>query len=245
MKVIPVIDVLNGVVVHAVKGERKHYRPLKSIVSVSPDPLNVANAFRGMGFGELYLADLNAIMGLGNNFDMIRRIAKETKLRLMVDAGVADIEKAKILLHHNASSVIIGTETMTRMSFVEEAVCSLGTERVMVSLDLRAGQLLAKFSLSESTDALAVLHEFQKMGIKQVIVLDLARVGSQEGVDVVFLREVVKSFRVGVFVGGGVRSMDDLLELDDIGVAGVLLATALHSGKITAEQIVAKGFAMR
>jgi len=245
LKVIPVIDVLNGVVVHAVKGERKHYRPLKSIVSVAPDPLKVAKAFRGMGFGELYLADLNAIMGIGNNFDIIRRIARETKLQLMVDAGVADIEKAKIVLHHSASSVIIGTETMTRISFVEEAVRSLGTERVMVSIDLRAGQLLSKFSLNESTDALAALHEVQKMGIKRVIVLDLARVGSQEGVDVVFLREAVESLCVGVFVGGGIRSVDDLLELDDIGVAGVLLATALHSGKITAEQIVAQGFTIR
>ena len=245
MKVIPVIDVLNGVVVHAVKGERKYYKPLKSVLSVAPGPLKVAEAFHGMGFGELYLADLNAIMGFGNNFNIIRRIAKETELRLMVDAGVADIEKAKIVLHHNASSVIIGTETMTRMSFVEEAVRSFGTERVMVSLDLRAGQLLAKFSLNKSTDALAALHEFQKMGIKRVIVLDLARVGNQEGVDVVFLREVVESLCIGVFVGGGVRSIDDLLELDDIGVAGVLLATALHSGKITAEQIVAQGFTMR
>jgi phosphoribosylformimino-5-aminoimidazole carboxamide ribotide isomerase len=46
---------------------------------------------------------------------------------------------------------------------------------------------------------------------------------------------------VNVLVGGGVRSIKDLQMLNDMGVAGVLLATALHSGKITVDQLVAAG----
>jgi phosphoribosylformimino-5-aminoimidazole carboxamide ribotide isomerase len=69
-------------------------------------------------------------------------------------------------------------------------------------------------------------------------------VGSEKGVNVAFLRKLMKNLKVEVFVGGGVRSIVDVQELNEIGVAGVLLATALHSGKITVEQIVAEGFSL-
>jgi phosphoribosylformimino-5-aminoimidazole carboxamide ribotide isomerase len=88
------------------------------------------------------------------------------------------------------------------------------------------------------------MHKFHQMGIRRAIMLDLARVGSEEGIDVAFVRRVVESLNVEVFVGGGVRSISDLEELNGIGVAGALLATSLHSGKITAEQIVAKGLSL-
>ncbi len=245
MRVIPVIDVFNGVAVHAVRGERRRYKPLKSVISDSSDPRRVASVFRSKGFGELYIADLNAITGRGDNFEVIDRISKDTGLRLLVDAGAADIGRAEAVAGRGVSGVIIGTETMTRIAFVEEAVRRLGTERIVVSVDLRNGQLLAKFPVDATPNVIAVLHRFRKMGVERFIVLDLARVGSEEGVDVALIREIVKSVKVEVLVGGGVRSMDDLVELCDAGVAGVLLATSLHSGKIAVEQIVAQGFSLR
>jgi phosphoribosylformimino-5-aminoimidazole carboxamide ribotide isomerase len=185
------------------------------------------------------MADLNAIMHNGDNLGVIERVAEETGLCLMVDAGIANIEKAKTVLRHGASEVIVGTETLTDISFVKEAVHLLGADRVVVSLDLRNGKLLAKFNFDVFPDPAAVLRELQEMGVKRVIVLDLARVGSEEGVDLGFLRRVLESVYVDVFVGGGVRNIDDLLVLRDMGVTGVLLATALHSGKITVDQLVA------
>jgi phosphoribosylformimino-5-aminoimidazole carboxamide ribotide isomerase len=245
LKVIPVIDMLNGVAVHAVRGERKNYQPLKSLLSVSPDPLDVARAFSRIGFGELYLADLNAITGNGDNLGMIQRIAKETSMQLMVDGGVADVEKAETFLQHGASAIIVGTETLTDIAFLKEAVRMFGAERLVVSLDMKQGHLLAKFRLDRFPDAVALLKELQRIGVKRVIVLDLARVGSGEGVDVDFLRTVLENVSIDVWVGGGVRNIDDLLMLRDMGIAGVLLATALHSGKITVEQIAGAGLSLR
>ena len=88
MKVIPVIDILNGIVVHAVRGKRREYQPLQSILCKSVEPLEVAKAFKALGFSELYIADLDAITGGSVNFQVFKRIAKETGLKLMVDAGV-------------------------------------------------------------------------------------------------------------------------------------------------------------
>jgi phosphoribosylformimino-5-aminoimidazole carboxamide ribotide isomerase len=237
MKIIPVMDILNGVVVHAVRGRRNEYQPLKSVLCAPANPLDVALAFKALGFRELYVADLDAITGKRANFSILRQIADETGLELMVDAGIADLENAEEVLKSRVSKVIIGTETLPSMSFVGTAVKSLGKERVVVSLDLKGEKVISGVELGKFRNPLSLLREFKRMGVDQIIVLDLARVGSGEGVNLPFLKEVLRTFKGKVFVGGGVRDTKDLLELRRMSVFGVLIATALHSGRIPLEEL--------
>jgi len=235
MKIIPVMDILNGVVVHAVRGRRSEYQPLKSVLCASAEPLDVALAFKALGFSELYVADLDAITGERANFSVLKQIADVTGLRLMVDAGIANLKRAEKVLSSHVSKVIIGTETLSSMSFVGEAVKFLGKERVVVSLDLKGEKVISGFELGRFRNPVDLLREFQGMGVDQIIVLDLARVGSGEGVNTPILKEVLRNLKIKVFVGGGVRDIKDLVELKNIGVFGVLIATALHSGRISLE----------
>jgi phosphoribosylformimino-5-aminoimidazole carboxamide ribotide isomerase len=240
MKIIPVIDVLNGVVVHAVRGRRKEYQPLKSVLCASAEPVAVASALKTCRFGELYLADLDAIMGGQANFPVYRQIADETMLELMVDAGISDVKAAEKVLKSHVSKVVIGTETLRSVDFVSEAIERFGKDKVVVSLDLMGERIISRLELDRE-DPLALLRLFHDVGVAEVIVLDLARVGSGEGVNLPFLRQVLRDFEFNVFVGGGVRDIKDLVELKKLGVSGVLLATALHSGKISLDELRSAG----
>jgi len=241
VKIIPVIDVLGGKVVHAVRGRRKEYQPLKSNLCASTDPVDVALALKALGFGELYLADLDAIIREQANFSIFKNIADKTGLELLVDAGIDDLKKAKQVLESHVSKVIIGTETLPSASLVAEAIRLFGNEKIMVSLDLMGDRVISGFELGALEDPVALLREFQEAGVSQVIVLDLCRIGSGEGVNVPFLREVLRNIKVDVYVGGGVRGIKDLMELKDVGVFGVLVATALHSGKISLKELKQAG----
>jgi HisA/HisF family protein len=241
LKVIPVIDVLNGVVVHAVRGKRSEYKPLDSILFKSVEPVEVAKAFRNLGFGELYMADLDAIIDCSGDFQTLKNIADETCLKLMVDAGVKSIERAQKLLDSGVSKLIIGTETLQKKSFVAEAVRLFGSERVVVSLDLKGNKILVKMGFDGCSDPMCLLRDFKKMGVSQVIVLDLLRVGSGEGVNVDFLKKVIAEVGVDVYVGGGVRDIDDLVALKNLGASGALVATALHTGKISIDALKQHG----
>lgn len=237
MKVIPVIDILNGVVVHAVRGKRREYQPLQSNLCKSVEPLEVAKAFKKLGFSELYIADLDAIARGSVNSQVLKRIVDETGLKLMVDAGVADLETAEKLLDCGVSKVVIGTETLHSKSFVGEAVRLFGSDRVIVSLDLKGDKVLVKLGFAGCKNPMCLLREFKEMGVSGIIVLDLARVGSGEGVNVDFLKKVLEDISIDVYVGGGVRDIKDLVELQNLGVSGVLVATALHSGKISMDDL--------
>ncbi len=231
---------MNGIVVHAVRGKRREYQPLQSILAQSVKPLEVAQVFKTLGFRELYIADLDAITKDQINFQVLKSICEKTGLKLMVDAGVTNLETAEKLIKTGVSEVIVGTETLQTKDFVHEAVKLLGGDQTIVSLDLKGEKVLVKLGFTGCVNPLCLLNEFKDMGVSKVIVLDLNRVGAEEGVNVDLLKKVLET-GIDVYVGGGVRDINDLLQLKDLGVCGALVATALHSGKISIEELKQNG----
>ena len=242
MKIIPVVDILNTRVVHAVRGIRQEYQPIRSIITQSVEPVEVSKAFKNLGFGVLYIADLDAIIECSSSFQLLSRIFDATGLELIVDAGVTSLDRAEKLLDSGVSKLIVGTETLRNKEFVAEAIKIFGRERVVVSVDLRGDNVLVQSGFDGCTDVMCLLWEFEAMGVSDVIILDLARVGTGEGVNKAFLKHVLETFNFAVYVGGGVRDIQDLVELDNLGVSGALIATALHTGRITTRQLKAEGF---
>lgn len=237
MKIIPVMDILDGVVVHAIRGKRSQYQPLKSALCNSSEPLAVASAFKVYGFTELYVADLDSIIGKGENFDVLQQISEMTRLNLIVDAGVSEIEEARRLFCFKASKVVVGTETLPSIDFLKEVIECFGNNKIIVSLDLNNGELLSESESVRSLDVFALVNKFQELGVKELILLDLARVGSCEGVDLSFLKRLLDGLKMRLFVGGGVREISDLITIRDMGVSGVLMATALHSKLVSVESL--------
>ena len=244
MRVIPVIDILGGIAVHAVKGKRSEYKPLESVLCTSVKPIEIASVFKKLGFGRLYIADLDAIMKKRSNLGLIKQIAKSTGLDLMVDAGTINLEGAEKLLSSGIERVIIGTETLSSMSFVEEAAKTFGQERIVVSIDLKGERVLGKMGLDQKSNPLKLLQDVSKAGVNQIILLDLARVGSSKGVNSSLLFDFSEIIEVEVFLGGGVRNIEDLKHLRKMGVAGVLVATALHLGRFNFTALKQAGFSL-
>lgn len=242
MKVVPVIDVLDNIAVHAVRGERRHYSPLRSILCRSVDPEEVACTFESLGFDSLYLADLDAISGKPANFPLYKRIKARTDLDFMVDAGIADVTKAKNLLRAGVPRIVIGTETLGSLDFVKQAVRTFGEKRVMVSIDLKRGEVMSASEHVKSMNPVLLAQALENIGVSQIILLDLDRVGTERGANVKALKEVLKKTKVRLLVGGGIRNIGDLEEMRNIGVVGVLAATALHNGKLNVDELKSANF---
>jgi len=241
MKIIPVIDVLNGAAVHGIRGERERYQPLKSTLCRSADPLDIALAFESLGFSSLYLADLDAILGKSANFNIYRQIVTQTRLDLMVDAGIADITRAEVLATE-VSKIVIGSETLGSLDFLGQAVKSFGENKIVVSIDLKKGKVLSVSEAIASMDAVSFAQELRKIGINQIILLDLDRVGTEHGINLALLRSILEKTGVDVLVGGGIKGIQELEELRKLGVSGALVATILHNGKLEVDELKSAGF---
>jgi len=233
MRVVGVIDLKDGTAVHAVRGERERYRSVRGVMARGDgDPVSLARAFRAeLGLHELYVADLDAISGEGDNTSSIGALARDS--RVMVDAGVTEPDRAQALLDLGAHRVVIGTETLPEPDALDRLLAELPDGAVVLSADLRAGRALSPDPQLAGVPALDAVARLRRPGLREAIVLDLARVGSGAGPDVGLIAELKAVFPdLELLAGGGVRDVEDLRALGDAGAAGALVATALHLGVI-------------
>jgi uncharacterized protein related to proFAR isomerase len=228
MQVVPVVDVRGGVAVAASRGDRANYRTLATPFSESADPFAVTNGLRTLfPFPILYVADLEGIEGRGADRVVQARLTETWPgSELWIDDGSASSE---ISNGRTVQSHVLGSESLVSLKDYEQARQKAGTSAPL-SLDFRGDEFVGPRALLDN----AVLWQ------ARVIVMTLARVGSGEGPDFARLASIVA--RAGgreIYAAGGVRHGDDLRALRDIGVAGALVATALHTGKITSSDLAA------
>jgi phosphoribosylformimino-5-aminoimidazole carboxamide ribotide isomerase len=237
MRVIPVIDLKGGVAVHAVRGDRERYRPLRSGIAAGSDPVDLARAVRERyGLQELYVADLDAIAGRPASSEVVAALARAG--RVMVDAGATTATAVAGLLELGVARVVIGTESLPGEAAFRRLRTELPDAALVLSLDLRGGRLLSPDPALDGSAAAAALARLAEAGAREVIVLDLLRVGSGEGPAVALLDELHDRFPdVALLAGGGVRHAADLRALAGAGASGALVATALHRGAIAADAL--------
>ncbi|ADL58645.1 HisA/HisF family protein [Methanothermobacter sp. KEPCO-1] len=223
IEVIPVIDLRGGIAVAGKSGERENYRPLETVFSSAPDPVNIALSLRAAGARSIYIADLDAIEGTGSNLDSVGRV--NHVLPVTLDAGVKNRETFRFMLQF-ASRVVAATETLESTEELEYILKTYPPERTVVSVDVKDMKLH-----SENIDL--ELEEFRDLLLgyeSDVILLDLGAVGTSSG----FNRDLLELFRPiirRVIPGGGVLP-NEIPEFEAMGVRKVLVGRALHEGMV-------------
>jgi HisA/HisF family protein len=240
MRILPVLDVMGGVVVRGIGGRRNEYRPIVSRLTSSCVPIDVARAFRDhLGCAELYLADLDAIRRAAPAWDIYEEL-RRAGFALWVDAGVRDAEGARALAAVGVEGVVIGLETIGGPAELARACADLGN-RVIFSLDLKGIEPLGDRSAWQRPDARGIAAQAVALGVRRLLVLDLLRVGEGSGLGTEALCAALAAEHPGVEVaaGGGVRGPADLRRMRECGIAAALVASALHDGTLRCEDLEA------
>ncbi|NPA62159.1 MAG: HisA/HisF family protein [Methanococci archaeon] len=223
MHIIPVMDLKEGMVVHGKSGMRNKYQPLKSVICETPDPICLAKEYKKRGSGKIYIADLDAICGEGDNLNLIKNIDFINKI---VDAGIKtgeDLDRVREYLNKN-DKAIIATETLIDKELISE-------KNIIVSLDFKDGKLL-NYTVEE------VLNLVRKD--TPLIILDISSVGTGRGINMKLINEVLNlnKGKNPIYVGGGVKDIVDIEKCYALGIDGVLVGTAIHRGVIDLEKVI-------
>lgn len=231
MNLIPVIDLMRGEVVRAVRGDRRAYQPIASQLCAGSDPVQLARVLCGhCATHTLYVADLDALMGEKVQIGVLRALLRELpQLTLWLDAGLSGADSAAALRSALGSDAgrmvpVFGSESIASRAELEACFASEAAKRDSVlSLDRRDGQKL---------DA-AGCWESPALWPGRVIVMTLERVGANAGPDLETLAEVQRSAPGAFIVGaGGIRDAADLTRADAAGAGAWLVASALHDGRL-------------
>jgi phosphoribosylformimino-5-aminoimidazole carboxamide ribotide isomerase len=250
MRIIPVLDIAAGIAVHAQAGDRTRYAPLESGLAPGRvgDPVAVLRAFHdSLSIHECYVADLDAIQGGAVQRTLIRELAEfHTGFAgaLLVDAGTHLPEGALEVLSCGASEVVVGLETLRAFSDLEAIVGVVGSSRIVFSLDLRLGSPILHPAMQDARGAgpepLGLAEQAANTGVASILTLDIGRVGTGCGVDLGLLESLRRRLpNIRLLAGGGVLTRLDLERMRDAGCDGALLASAIHSGRLTGADLAA------
>jgi phosphoribosylformimino-5-aminoimidazole carboxamide ribotide isomerase len=204
------------------------------------DPRGLATAYRdSLGLNTIYVADLDAIEEGRPNVAILGELSG-LGFDAWVDLGSRDTSSLAEIRTLGPFRWILATETMSGPALISDAVKRFEPDSLVFGLDLVAGRpQLAVPSAWKSTDSLDLVETAIAAGIRHVLLLDLARVGSGKGIGTLSL--VVTLLRrlgpLDITVGGGVSSADDIKAASDAGATGVLIGSALHDGRIGASNL--------
>lgn len=225
MQIIPVIDLKGGQVVHARMGARDRYAPIRSSLCNGSDPLAVVAGLMAVyPFEQCYVADLDSIAGgRGHDGTLGDIVGRFPSLRLWVDRGIATAEAGRAWLVQGVGDLVLGSESLADCR-VLATLAAAEPARIILSLDFRGDHFQGP----------ADLLERPALWPRRVIAMTLGRVGSGGGPDLARLEEILRRCAPDrhVYAAGGVRNAEDLEKLSAMGVAGALVATALHDGRL-------------
>ncbi len=231
MLLIPVIDLLHGQVVHARRGERENYRPIQSSLCAGSEAHNIVAALLALHpFANLYIADLNAIQKKSENLNKIKELHEAfPSLTLWLDAGIGDAAHYQQLAAQQLGRLVIGSETLHDTALLKlRPNNAIAKTAPVLSLDFIGDQFRGPPALQNNPD----------LWLDDIIAMTLSRVGADSGPDFDRLSQLIalsqqRTPHKNIYAAGGVRHSADLHQLRAMGVSGALVASALHDGRIT------------
>ena len=219
---------MGGKAVLAKQGLRDRYKPLQTKFCSDSDPIAVLGAFLSLHpFKTIYIADLDSLMGHGNNLRIIANLtAKFPAVEFWIDQGLVDIS-AHVKYPNPQIVRVIGSESIDDQSLL--SLYERDKQDFILSLDFSAEGLLGPSTLSINADRWP----------RRLIIMSLAHVGSTRGPDWTRIKYYLnRRPPKSIYAAGGVRSEDDLDRLAGLGISGVLLASALHTGSLDPDALI-------
>jgi phosphoribosylformimino-5-aminoimidazole carboxamide ribotide isomerase len=241
MQVIPAIDLRDGACVQLVGGSYADER-----IRI-PNAPAVADNWARLGFGRIHLVDLDAATGRGSNREIVEAvlrpratkwIGREKCLRVQCGGGVRDLDTIAELLAAGASQVVLGTRAIEDRAWLEDAV-SRYPNKIIVAADTRARQMVTR-GLSEtgSQNIIDFIDELNTLPLAAILVTAVEKEGRMEGPDLPLMRDIALRSSLPLQASGGVRGVDDLRALAELGISAAVVGMALYTGALNPETII-------
>lgn len=236
-EVIPAVDMRGGKCVQLVQGV-----PGSEIISLD-DPLAVALDWVVKGAKTLHLVDLDgAIEGKRKNAPIIEGIVKACKEKgvcIQVGGGIRNFEDVAVLLKLGVSRVILGTAALQDPELVKLLASAFGSASITVALDAKNGKISIKGWTEECMQTPVEMgRKFEELGAGSLLFTNIDTEGLMQGVNPIPTRELVESVSIPVIASGGVSSLQDLRILKETGASGVVVGSALYTGRFTLEEAI-------
>ena len=229
MKIIPAIDLMEGNVVRLYRGN-----PDKKTI-YSDNPVEIAKKWEAAGADMIHLVDLDATLGIGSNFEVLRNVAKSVKIPVQVAGGLRNEKIIENTLEF-AQRVVIGTLAFKDKTSLGKLLAAYGNEKLVISVDHNDGLIVVNgWQETTKISLMDAVNEFVEMGFSEYLSTNISRDGTLQGPDLKSLQEINKINNVNLIVSGGISNIEDIMKVKELNPFGVILGKALYENQISIE----------
>lgn len=227
MIIYPAMDLLEGKVVRLVRGD------YEMATVYDTDPMARARRFREAGATWIHVVDLDAAKtGVPVHHELIARIRKETGLLVQLGGGIRNMETLESLLEKGIDRAVLGTAAVRDPKFVEEALCRY-RDRILVSIDAREGEVVTDgWTRGSGMEALHLAQKVEAMGAARILYTDTVQDGTLTGPNLCGIRLMLEQTGLEIIASGGIGSLEDVDDVRETGIAGLVIGKALYEGKV-------------
>jgi phosphoribosylformimino-5-aminoimidazole carboxamide ribotide isomerase len=234
MRIIPAIDIIDGKCVRLTQGDYAQ----KKIYN--ENPVEVAKEFEDAGLRYLHLIDLDgAKAGRVINWKVVEAISSSTGMIIDFGGGKKNDAEVDRLFQLGVEQVNIGSVAVRNPEKIAEWIKKFGAEKIVLSADTK-NENIAISGWQEDSAILITdfLKDFIQRGIEYVTCTDIGTDGMLTGPNIELYKKILLSFpQLNVIASGGVSSIEDLHELRQIGVDGVIVGKAIYEGRIKLDEL--------
>jgi len=234
MQIIPAIDIIEGKCVRLTEGDYAQ----KKIYN--ENPLEVAKAFEGIGLMRLHLVDLDgAKAGEVMNWKVLEKIANNTELKIDFGGGIKTEAILKTVLDTGATYATIGSLAVINELLFQEWIARFGANTFMLGADVFEEKIaIGGWMKKTEISVFDFMKSYIDKGVKQIFCTDIKKDGKLQGPSIELYQKIIEQFpSLHLIASGGVSSLDDLIELEEIGCAAAIVGKAIYENKITISEL--------
>lgn len=234
MIILPAIDMIAGKPVRLYQGDYAKSEIVASSVK------ETAETFAKEGASYIHMVDLDgAKSGTRENALLITEIAKSVSSPVEAGGGIRTMEDIRWYLENGVSRVILGTAAVADEALLKEAVARYG-QKIAVGMDCKNGYVCTEGWLQSSEYYyLDFAKHLEEIGVGNIIFTDISRDGTLSGPNLEMLKKLSETVRCDITASGGVKNIDDIRALKDLGLYGAIVGKAIYTGDIVLSEAIA------
>ncbi|KGO88704.1 1-(5-phosphoribosyl)-5-[(5-phosphoribosylamino)methylideneamino] imidazole-4-carboxamide isomerase [Flavobacterium rivuli WB 3.3-2 = DSM 21788] len=233
MRIIPAIDIIDGKCVRLTKGDYSTQKTYNN------NPVEVAKEFEAAGIKYLHVVDLDgAKSGHIVNHKVLKAITNETNLIIDFGGGVKTDTDLELAFNNGASQVTAGSIAVKSPAVVYQWIETYGADKIILGADCMNRKIAIQgWQDNTEIDVIDFITLYKSKGISTVICTDIAKDGMLLGAANELYTDILSTVKINLIASGGIATIDDVLQMQQLGCKGVIIGKAIYEGRITLKQL--------